>query len=156
MKDNKVSQGGESASPRHRILVVDDDDVSRRLNTEVLSQFGYEVDAAEDGAVAWDTLRFLSYDLLVTDNDMPNLSGVELLKKLSAAHMAVPVIMATGTLPEKEFAKCPWLQPVATLRKPYTLVQLVGAVQEVLRPTDGDHEQKVPLQSPSSAEVLGL
>src|ERR1700722_8747805 len=103
MKDNKPSEGGEptsaaqcQASLRHRILVVEDDEDMRRLNTEVLKQFGYQVDAVEDGAIAWDTLQRNKYDLVVTDNAMPNLSGVELLRKLHAARMALPVIMATG------------------------------------------------------------
>ena len=84
-------------TPRHRILVVEDDADIRQLNTEALSQCGYHVDAAQDGAVAWDTLQASRYDLMVTDNDMPKVTGVELLKKLHAARLAVPVIMATGT-----------------------------------------------------------
>ena len=144
MKDDQVSQGGEPASPRHRILVVDDDNDIRRLNAEVLSQFGYHVDAAKDGSAAWDTLQFNKYDLLVTDNLMPNLSGIELLRKLHAARMGLPVIMATRTSPKTESSKDRWLQPVALLRKPYTLVELVGTVQEVLRATVCAREQKAP------------
>ena len=137
MKGDQVAQGGEPASPRRRILVVDDDDDIRRLNAEVLSQFGYHVDAAEDGSAAWDTLQFNRYDLLVTDNLMPNLSGIELLRKLHAARVGLPVIMATETAPKTESSQDRWLQPVAMLRKPYTLVELVGAVQAVLHATDG-------------------
>ena len=79
MKDNEQSQAGESASaplqsqtnPPHRILVVEDDISIRRLNTEVLRRSGYEVDAAEDGAAAWEALNADSYDLMITDNNMP-------------------------------------------------------------------------------------
>ena len=163
MKDNKVSHGEEAASvlpcpasPRHRILVVDDDIFIRRLNTDALSQLGYEVDAAEDGSVAWDNLQRKSYDLVVTDNEMPNLSGVELFFRLRAAHLALPVIMATGTLPNKESTQYPLPQPVATLHKPYTLVELVGAVQAVLRATGDTSEQKEPPQNQPSAEVWPL
>jgi len=70
--------------------------------------------------------------ILVTDNDMPKLSGVELLKKVHAAGLALPVIMATGKFPSKAYARHPWLQPAVTLLKPYTFNQLVGAVQIVL------------------------
>jgi PleD family two-component response regulator len=58
-------------NPRQRILVVEDDAVIRRVNVEVLTYSGYHVDAAEDGAAAWDTLQLSNYDLMVTDNDMP-------------------------------------------------------------------------------------
>lgn len=118
--------------PTHRILVVDDEPCIRQLNTEALLHSGYHVDAAADGAAAWDTLQLKSYHLLVTDNDMPNVTGVDLLKKLHAAHMALPVIMTTGTLPTAEFTRYPWLKPHASLIKPYTIDELVGTVREVL------------------------
>ncbi len=123
-------------NPARRLLVVDDDISLRRLSTEVLSISGYEVDTAEDGAAAWDALNADRYDLMITDNNMPHLSGLELLKKLYTNRMALPVIMATGTLPEEEFAQCPWLQPAATLLKPYTVDELLGAVDVVLREAD--------------------
>jgi len=119
-------------SPSHRILVVDDEPLMRHLNTKMLLDAGYHVDAAEDGAAAWDTLQFKSYDLLITDNNMPKVSGVELIEKVRAARMVLPVIMATGTLPEEEFTRCPWLQPAATLIKPYTPTEFLGTVKKVL------------------------
>lgn len=121
----------KTESPKH-ILVVEDDDDIRRLNTEVLVQFGYRVDAAEDGAAGWEALQLESYDLLVTDNNMPKVSGVELLMKLRAAGMALPVIMATATLPKKDLTQFPWLQPTAMLLKPYTIGELMESVEKVL------------------------
>ena len=136
-------QGGEAdgappecpPSPRHRILVVEDDHDIRRLNAEVLARSGYQVDAAEDGAAAWDALQVKDYDIMVTDNDMPKLTGVELLHKLHSAQIALPVIMATGLPPEDKFAQYPWLQPAAMLLKPYSIHELLETVQEVLRAT---------------------
>ena len=128
-------QFGVSA-PRN-ILVVDDDPDIRRINAVVLHRAGYHVETAEDGAFALEAIGDGSYDLMVTDNEMPNLTGIELLKKLYASRMALPFIMATGKVPEREFARCPWLQPAATLLKPYTVGELLGAVKKVLRETDG-------------------
>lgn len=122
-------------NPPQRILVVEDDAVIREFAVQVLIRCGFEVDAAEDGAVAWDTLQTGRFDLIVTDNNMPNVTGVDLLKKLHAAQVALPVIMATGSLPQDEFTRSPWLQPAATLLKPYTIEQLLGTVKKVLRAT---------------------
>jgi DNA-binding response OmpR family regulator len=141
MKDNKISQAGDlsnaplqfQTNPPHRILMVEDDLCISQLNTEVLTRFGYDVAAANDGAAAWAALNDDSYDLMITDNNMPRLTGVELLRKLRAARMELPVIMATGTLPTQEFARSPWLQPAATLVKPYTIEELIGTVKKVLR-----------------------
>jgi DNA-binding response OmpR family regulator len=113
--------------------VVEDDPLIRRLNSEVLTYSGYQVDAAEDGAAAWETLYASDYDLLVTDNDMPKVSGVELLKKIHATRMDLPTIMATGIMPTWAFATSPWLRPDAVLLKPYTFDELLGTVKEVLR-----------------------
>ena len=93
------------------------------------------MDAAEDGAAAWDTLQVNRYDLMVTDNDMPKVSGVELLHMLHEARMALPVIMATGQSPEAEFSRFPWLQPAAMLIKPYSFIELLETVRNVLLAT---------------------
>ena len=138
MNTKSFPQVGEPASapphrepnPRQRILVVDDDALVRRLNTEILTYSGYQVDAVEDGAAAWDALQLNNYDLMVTDNDMPRVTGVELLQKVQAARMALPVIMATGALPE--FNHYSTRQPAVTLLKPYTFDELLAAVKEVL------------------------
>ena len=137
MKGNKISQAGESAgaslpseaNPSRNILVVDDDPNIRQSNAVVLHQAGHHVDTAEDGAFAWEALGNSRYDLMITDNNMPNLTGMELLKKLYATRMALPFIMATGKMPEEEFARYPWLQPAATLLKPYTVEELLGTVK---------------------------
>ena len=128
-----------------RILVVDDDDDIRRLNTEVLARSGYKVDAAADGAVAWRTLRLNSYDLLLTDHDMPKVTGVELLIKLRAARMALPVILVSGTITAEKLKPYPWLQIDATLLKPYTPDELLATVRKVLYATDGVAGQAAPL-----------
>ena len=146
------SQAGEPASEanqpnphlRQRILVVEDDADIRQLNTKVLACTGYHVDAAEDGAAAWDALQRNNYDLMVTDNDMPKVTGVELIKKLQDTHMDLPVIMATGNLPDEEFAPYPCLQPAVTLLKPYTFDELVTAVKAVLRATADAYEKIAP------------
>ena len=148
MKDNQSlaacdSAGWDSAPPQSqtnplpRVLVVDDDMSIRQIQALALMRCGYKVDMAADGAAAWEALNTDSYDLMITDNNMPKVSGVELLKKLRAAHMALPVIMATGAIPKEEFTRSPWLQPAATLLKPYTFEEMLRTVKNVLREADG-------------------
>src|SRR5690349_14286804 len=67
--------------PRPRILVVDDDATTRQLNCLLLSRIGYDVDAAENGEQAWHALLATGYDLLITDHNMPLLTGLELVAR---------------------------------------------------------------------------
>lgn len=133
-----------SPNPRQRILVVDDEAMIRRLNVEILNCSGYQVDAVEDGEAAWEALQQNHYDLVVTDQDMPRLTGVGLLKKLHAARMAMPVILATGTYPRAELEQHPWLQVEAALLKPYTFDELLDTVKNVLHAFNSENLELVP------------
>lgn len=123
------------ANPSQRILVVEDDAAIRELNAQVLLRSGYQVDAAADGVAGWDALQANSFDLLITDHNMPRLSGLELVKKVRSAHMTVPVILATGVLPKEEIDRHPWLQLARILLKPFSVYELLETVKEVLRLT---------------------
>jgi DNA-binding NtrC family response regulator len=129
------------ASPAHRILVVDDEASIRLSVTCMLGRSGYHVDTAENGADAWEALQAKHYDLLITDNNMPKVSGVELLQRLHAHRKPLAVIMATGALPNENFTQSPWLQPFATLLKPFTMVELLEKVQAFLPERDGTRER---------------
>ena len=120
-------------NPPHRILVVDDDHSIRRLNTVVLNHSGYDVDTADDGAAAWNAMNARGYHLLITENEMPKVSGIELIRKICVARIDVPVILASGALRHDNFIREPWLRPAATLLKPYTIDDLVRTVNKVLR-----------------------
>ena len=131
--NNQMAQLKEvMQAPARRILVVEDDVFLRGCNADVLVRSGYEVDTAEDGAAAWEALQVNSHNLLITDNNMPRLSGVELVKKMRTAHMTLPAVLASGLMPKKELARYPWLQFAATLQKPFTGDTLVSTVMLVL------------------------
>jgi two-component system cell cycle sensor histidine kinase/response regulator CckA len=116
----------------YRVLVVDDDVSIREVTVEMLTSSGFEVDAAADGAAGWKALQAKSYDLLITDNWMPKLTGVEMLNTLEAAGIQLPVIMATALFPREEFIRYPWLGKVTMLLKPYRANELLSTVRKVL------------------------
>jgi CheY-like chemotaxis protein len=124
--------------------VADDESAVRQLMTAVLTGSGYHVDAAEDGALAWEALQAKSYDLLITDHNMPKITGVELVRNLRSARMALPVVLVTGTVPAHELAQNPSLQLAATLEKPFGVAELLDTVDNVLRATDTPRQQDNP------------
>ena len=142
-----------------RILVVDDDTGIRQIGTEVLIRHGYQVDAAEDHTAGWKALQTYTYDLLITDLDMPRLSGLKLVKRLRDAQLALPVILASGIMTPQELNQNPWFHLSGALLKPVSPVQLLRTVQAVLRAPDGTREQIAPppnRQSQPSAGGLRL
>jgi CheY-like chemotaxis protein len=129
--EDQVSQAETSAGP-DCILVAEDDASVRRLNAEALAGSGYRVDAAEDGAVAWDSLQSKAYRLLITDNNMPRMSGLELIRRMRTARMTTPVILVSSAIPEAALDLHSPLHIDATLPKPYCVTDLLKMVSEVL------------------------
>ena len=90
------------------ILVAEDSEVTRTLVTGILSNLGYRILQAEDGQQALEMLQDYRVDLLMTDIQMPRMSGLELLKNVRAdvALEGLPVIMLStlGSAADKEYA----------------------------------------------------
>ena len=121
------------------ILMVEDVTELRALNAELLSRSGYRVDTAENAVLAWKALQSKRYDLLITDNNMPGVTGLDLIRQLRSEDMMLPVILASGTAPAEELEQNPWLAVSALLPKPYTSDELLKAVDEVLCKADAFH-----------------
>jgi two-component system chemotaxis sensor kinase CheA len=83
---------------RGRLLVVDDSFATRELIRSILQAAGYEVAVAVDGADGLEQLRASSYDLVVSDLEMPRLNGLQLAAqvKAGAAGRSVPLILLTS------------------------------------------------------------
>lgn len=111
------------------ILVVEDELVLRQLAILTLIRAGYDVHGAADGQEAWDVLHDHACDLIVTDNAMPRLTGLDLVKKLRSENSQVPVILASGSLTEANAE----LKISAVMQKPYTSDQLLEETRRVLR-----------------------
>jgi DNA-binding response OmpR family regulator len=80
-----------------KILLADDDDNFRTLLSEILEGEGYEVTSHENGQRAWEYLQSDTADIVVSDVNMPEMGGFELLKLIreDARLAAIPVLMMT-------------------------------------------------------------
>jgi two-component system sensor histidine kinase and response regulator WspE len=77
-----VSVQDDSLAPH--ILVVDDSHTVREMERRLLVRFGYTVSTAQNGQEAWNLLRLKEYDLLISDVDMPQMNGIELVARVRA------------------------------------------------------------------------
>ncbi len=113
----------------------------RRMNEQLLLRSGYHVVAVEDGERGWEALHAGHFDLLITDNDMPRLTGVELVRKLRATDMALPVVMTTGAQPTEELQRYPALHITAVLLKPFDKKDLLETVANALLKIDRNPQE---------------
>ena len=83
-------------SPKHRVLVVDDDSNVRKSMTMLLSASGYEVSTAEDGFDALLQLRRATPDVIISDLNMPQMSGFEFLSVVRRRFPEIAVVAVSG------------------------------------------------------------
>jgi two-component system chemotaxis response regulator CheY len=116
-----------------KILAVDDSKTMREMVTYTLSQAGYDVLEAEDGQKALAVLANTKVDCIITDLNMPNMDGLQLIRHLRAAapHRLTPILMLTteGDITKKDAGR----QAGATgwLVKPFNPDKLVLTVAKV-------------------------
>jgi CheY-like chemotaxis protein len=115
-----------------RILVVDDDALVRRMVATILKRAGNFVQTAEDGESAWEALRTGTYSLLVTDCNMPRVSGLVLVDRIRSANFALPIIMISGASEGSRAFPDAWSQVDVHLSKPFELTALLTAVTRLL------------------------
>lgn len=114
----------EPASPA-RILVVDDDKAICMISARILARAGFAVDIARDGEEAWLALGRDTYDLVITDQNMPCLDGLGLIFRLRRASPDTPVILMSGALSDTPSETPPSFRPDAFMPKPFTAPDLV-------------------------------
>ncbi len=129
------------------VLFVEDDETIRDICVLILRRAGYSVEAANDGEAAWAALRARRFQLVVTDDRMPMLTGVDLALRLRRDGSSLPVILASGSLPWDEDQIPVELLPMTLLPKPYNGSDLLAKVRESLAATT---ERNQPSGSPSA------
>lgn len=115
-----------------RILVADDSEALRRVMFDCLASAGFDVDTAAEGEAAWQAVQEDHYDLIITDNDMPRLTGLELSERIRSAGLTLPIIMVSGSLSEACVRDCANLH-IAVVPKPFAFGSLLTTVNNTLR-----------------------
>ncbi len=82
--------------PKPRILVVDDEPYIRQILADFLTIEGFDVRVAADGLDAQQQLAHAPFDVVLTDLKMPNVTGIELLRRVTVAYPATLTVIMTG------------------------------------------------------------
>jgi DNA-binding NtrC family response regulator len=115
------------------ILVVDDESIVRRFTSRVLTEAGYSVVTAQDGAEALKLIhgRTEPVRVVVSDIVMPRLNGVQLLQALSVSHPDLPIILMSGFAPT-QLADRGIAAPCSVLAKPFPPELLLAEVRRCI------------------------
>jgi CheY-like chemotaxis protein len=118
-----------------KILYVEDDAASRLLFKEIGSILGWHVTTANDGALGLALAAMVKYDLIVTDQRMPNMTGLEMVEEIRRSETInrVTPVMVCSSCEIAELQENPVFAHVdGYLQKPLSLRRIEGAVSEIL------------------------
>ena len=117
-----------------RVLYIDDDEVMVVMVERLLERLGYRVTCLHDPARAIEFVRAAprDIDIVVSDLNMPELSGLDVARALNAIRPELPVIISSGNLPDQLQAEARLAGVRALVHKQYTLEELGGVIHWVL------------------------
>jgi two-component system, chemotaxis family, chemotaxis protein CheY len=119
-----------------KFLIVDDFSTMRRIVRNLLKEAGFaNADEAEDGVAALAKLRTVSFDFVVTDINMPNMNGFELLSQIrgDAALKHLPVLMITAEARKEDIVMAAQAGASGYIVKPFTKATLEEKVGKILQ-----------------------
>jgi two-component system chemotaxis response regulator CheY len=119
-----------------KFLIVDDFSTMRRIVRGLLKEMGcHNADEAEDGVVALNMMKAAKYDFVVSDINMPNMNGFDLLKAVKAEDSLkhIPVLMVTAEARKEDIVLAAQSGAAGYIVKPFTKATLEEKVQKILQ-----------------------
>jgi two-component system chemotaxis response regulator CheY len=128
------------ADPNLKFLVVDDFSTMRRIVRNLLKELGFtNVDEAEDGVAALSKLRSTHFDFVVSDWNMPNMTGIDLLKNIrgDAQLKHLPVLMVTAEAKKENIIEAAQAGASGYVVKPFTAATLEEKLNKIFQNQGG-------------------
>src|SRR5262245_41329662 len=122
-----------------RVLLVEGDERTLDLFCDELQVAGYEVDGVPTAAAALDALAQRRYHIVIADNILPDVRGVDLLAAMRGAMPTTPLILYSGDVTEEVREQAKRFGVCEVLEKPISLERLVGVVRAAARSGHARH-----------------
>ena len=117
---------------KNRILCTEDDRDSREMLVAMLQSSGYEVVCANDAEQAYVLINAEQFDLLLLDNWMPGITGVELVRRIRAAGKATPILFYSGAAAAADMQEALDAGAQGYLTKPIGIGDLVSEIERLI------------------------
>ncbi|MFZ3231354.1 MAG: sigma-54 dependent transcriptional regulator [Pseudobdellovibrio sp.] len=128
---------------KSRILVVDDEESIREFLEIMLKKEGYEVSTAEDGLVAKEMLTKKTFDMVISDMQMPNMTGIELLKFVKDTYSDIVFMMITAFGTTETAVEAMKIGAYDYVTKPFKIDEVRLNIQNALRSKNLETEVRV-------------
>jgi len=120
-----------------KILVIDDEGLVTTSLRQLLHRSGYEVDIANGGHVAMDKIKGKDFDLIISDIRMPEINGVEVIKKIreylkQTNKPSIPEILITGYASKENLEEANQLKVAGYIYKPFNIKDFLDVVKKSL------------------------
>jgi len=117
------------------ILVIDDEGLATTSLKQLLKRSGYAVDIANSGQVALEQVKEKDFDLIISDIRMPEMNGVEVIKKIreylrQTGKTPVPEILITGYADKETFEEAQQLKVADYIYKPFNIKEFLDVVKK--------------------------
>jgi two-component system chemotaxis response regulator CheY len=119
-----------------KVLIVDDFATMRRILKNILKQLGFKnLVEADDGTAAWDILESQEINLIISDWNMPKMTGLELLKKVRASsnHGKTPFLMVTAEAQKQNVIEAVQAGVSNYVVKPFTAEAISDKLSKILK-----------------------
>ena len=137
-------------STQYKILVVDDEEPTRKLIVDLLSQKGHQCETADNGRQALDNIMENKFDALITDIVMPEMDGITLTKEVSKHYQNLPVMVITGYTEEYSVETAIASGAQEFIKKPFSVSEFLLRFDKMMR----DHEEEEALLALSLIDEL--
>ena len=133
-----------------KILIVEDNALNIKLFCDILAAHGHEPHAVSDSRLAFDSARTFEPDLVITDIQLPHVSGLELIRMLRADEQlrAVPIMAVTAYAAAGDEERIRAAGAESYVSKPISAVKFVATVEELLA-AHGKGGGAVPQDAPA-------
>jgi DNA-binding response OmpR family regulator len=128
-----MDDASSSATPKPRILIVEDEATTRKAITQALNLMDYRADGVASGSEALDRLSSAPYDLMLLDLRMPEIDGVEVMKRARTAHSSLLVIVLTAHATLESAIAAVRSGAADYLLKPCSIREIEAAISRALR-----------------------
>lgn len=121
------------STAKKRILVIDDEEMIRRVFKDTLQDSGYHVITSKDGTEALELVKSWNFDLIFLDLKMPEMNGPETFRQIRQINSSVPIVIITGYPISQLMEQALEQGPFGTMRKPFDASDIQRSADSFLR-----------------------